>query len=522
MASTYSSSLSLQLMATGENASTWGDVTNTNLGTALEQSIAGSTDVNFSGADVTLTQSASNASQPYRYMRLRLVGAVTATQNLVVPTIQKVYIVSNTLTYPITVKTAAGTGISIPVNKTTWVYVDGVNVVDAVTTLTSLTLGSPLGIASGGTGLNTIGTNGQVLTVNGSSLSWITPSSPGTGTVTNVTTTLNGITVTNSTSTPVFSGTLGASSGGTGLTSAGTSGNVLVSNGSGWISSASSAGVTSFSTGSSGLTVNSSTGAVTINGGILGVGYGGTGGNTQASARSGLGLGSAATYNTGTSGANVPLLNGVNTWSGSQTIPDLELQSTGVQPTINLYYSNSISTKKSLQVDSTNTFRMFNAAFTAAIMSVDDVGDLTIPGALSKGSGSFRIPHPLPALTNTHQLVHSFIEGPQCDLIYRGSAVLVAGQAIVNIDHEVGMTEGTFVALCRDVQCFTTNESDWTAVKGSISGNILTIQAQDPTSMATVSWMVIGERHDKTIMDTYWTDADGNVILEPLAPVVPV
>jgi hypothetical protein len=50
-------------------------------------------------------------------------------------------------------------------------------------------------------------------------------------------------------------------------------------------------------------------------------------------------------------------------------------------------------------------------------------------GSLSKGSGSFSIPHPLPALSPTHNLVHSFIEGPQADLIYRGRATLVNGQA---------------------------------------------------------------------------------------------
>ena len=78
------------------------------------------------------------------------------------------------------------------------------------------------------------------------------------------------------------------------------------------------------------------------------------------------------------------------------------------------------------------------------------------------------------------------------------------------------MTDGTFVILCRDVQCFTTNESDWTPVKGSVSGNILTIEAQDNTSTANISWMVIGERQDKHMHDTDWTDKNGKVIVEPL------
>ena len=141
-------------------------------------------------------------------------------------------------------------------------------------------------------------------------------------------------------------------------------------------------------------------------------------------------------------------------------------------------------------------------------------GAVQVVGALSKGSGSFKIDHPLKP--ETHHLVHSFIEGPQADLIYRGVVALVGGTAQVNIDSAAGMTEGTFVALCRDVQCFTTNESDWTAVRGSVAGNILTIEAQDPTCTASINWMVIGERQDKHMYDTGWTDENGKVIVEPI------
>jgi hypothetical protein len=82
------------------------------------------------------------------------------------------------------------------------------------------------------------------------------------------------------------------------------------------------------------------------------------------------------------------------------------------------------------------------------------------------------------------------------------------------------MTEGTFVALNDNVQCLTTNEQGWTAVKGSVSGNTLTIEAQDATCTDTVSWMVIGERKDQHMIDTHWTDAAGRVITEPEKPPV--
>ena len=80
------------------------------------------------------------------------------------------------------------------------------------------------------------------------------------------------------------------------------------------------------------------------------------------------------------------------------------------------------------------------------------------------------------------------------------------------------MTDGTFVILYRDIQSFTTNESGWTAVRSSVDGNILTIEAQDNTCTDSISWMVVGERQDDHMMDTDWTDENGKVIVEPLNP----
>ncbi len=146
---------------------------------------------------------------------------------------------------------------------------------------------------------------------------------------------------------------------------------------------------------------------------------------------------------------------------------------------------------------------------------LNNSGNLVLAGSISKGSGSFKIPHPLEAKKDTHHLVHSFVEGPQADNLYRGKVALVDGTATQNIDTVAGMTEGTFAALNREVQCFTTNETGWTAVKGSVSGNVLTITAQENTCTDTISWMVIGERKDQHMYDTDWTDDDGKVIVEP-------
>jgi hypothetical protein len=163
MASTYSN-IKIQLMASGENNTTWGNVTNTNLGTALEEAIVGSADVTFASGNVTLTLTDTNASQTARHMRLRCTGTTGgSTRNLVVPSIEKPYIVANDCADSIVVKTAAGTGITVPAGKTMWVYSDGTNVVNVTTHLSSLTLGTPLPISSGGTGSSAALTQGSVV-----------------------------------------------------------------------------------------------------------------------------------------------------------------------------------------------------------------------------------------------------------------------------------------------------------------------------------------------------------------------
>jgi hypothetical protein len=262
MPSTFSP-LKIQLMATGENNTTWGDVTNLNLGTALEEAIVGSADVTFASADVTLTLTDTNASQTARNMRLRCTGTTGgSTRNLIVPSIEKPYIVKNDCADSVVVKTAAGTGITVPAGKTTWVYSDATNVVDATTHLSSLTLGTDLAVSDGGTGASTLTANGVLY---GSGTSAIA------------------------------------------ATAVGATGEVLVGNTGGAPSWAAltGIGVTSFSAGTTGLTPNSATtGAITL-AGTLGVANGGTGATTLTSGYLVKGNGTSAVsasvvYDTGT------------------------------------------------------------------------------------------------------------------------------------------------------------------------------------------------------------------------------
>lgn len=154
MASTYST-LKIELIGTGEQSGTWGTTTNTNLGTAIEEAIVGSADVAFSSSDVTVTLTDTNAAQTARNLRLNLTGTSGGARNLILGSgcqIEKPYLINNGLADTVTVKNTTGTGIAVPAGKTMWVYNNGTNVVDAVTHLSSLTLGTALPIASGGTG----------------------------------------------------------------------------------------------------------------------------------------------------------------------------------------------------------------------------------------------------------------------------------------------------------------------------------------------------------------------------------
>lgn len=198
MASTYSSNLKLQLMTTGENTGTWGNVTNVNLGTALEEAIVGTGTVTFASADVTLTLSNSNATQTARNVRLVLSGTSGGARQLVVPALEKVYIVQNNLADTCTVLVSGQTGVAVPAGKTMWLYNDGTDVRDVTTYLTTLALGTPLPVSSGGTGSNT-GVNVQ-------SVSGILPvANGGTGSATAA---FNGSLITNLNATAITSGTL--------------------------------------------------------------------------------------------------------------------------------------------------------------------------------------------------------------------------------------------------------------------------------------------------------------------------
>jgi hypothetical protein len=134
MASTYNN-LKLEIMSTGEQSGLWGATTNQNLN-ALQQAVGGQAAVVFaSDADKTLAYTNTNADQDFRAMYLNVTSGVslTATRSLIVPAVNKLYVVKNATTggKSITVKIGSSTGTTVANGETAILYATGTDVVVA-------------------------------------------------------------------------------------------------------------------------------------------------------------------------------------------------------------------------------------------------------------------------------------------------------------------------------------------------------------------------------------------------------
>jgi hypothetical protein len=133
MPSSYSTSLRIQLIGTGDQAGTWGATTNTNLGTLIEQAITGVVSIALSGSTYTLTN-LNGISDQARNAVLNFTGALSANCTVTAPAVNKVYIVANNTTggYNV-IMSSGGTTVSVAPGITSLVYCDGTNFSSAIT-----------------------------------------------------------------------------------------------------------------------------------------------------------------------------------------------------------------------------------------------------------------------------------------------------------------------------------------------------------------------------------------------------
>jgi len=158
MSSTFSN-LKFELIGNGEQSGTWGTTTNSNIGTAIEQAIVGMATLDsgdFAANVCTLTLTNTTAAQDARALCLNIAaGAVSAAGTINVPAIEKPYIVINGSSFTVTVKVSGLTGVAVPAGTRTVVYNNGTDVGTQLSWLNSLTLGTALPVASGGSGSTT-------------------------------------------------------------------------------------------------------------------------------------------------------------------------------------------------------------------------------------------------------------------------------------------------------------------------------------------------------------------------------
>jgi len=126
MASTFSTTLRLELIGDGDQSGIWGQTTNTNLGTLLEQAITGVVSITMVDANYTLSNF-NGVSDEARNAVLVVGGTNNAIRDIIAPAVEKVYIVVNSTTggYSIRVKTSSGAAVTVPNGTTQIVFCDG-------------------------------------------------------------------------------------------------------------------------------------------------------------------------------------------------------------------------------------------------------------------------------------------------------------------------------------------------------------------------------------------------------------
>ena len=212
MPSTYSTNLALELIGTGDQAGVWGNTTNTNLGTLIEQAISGYvTQAVATGTDTTITIP-NGATGVARNMYIELTGTGGTNTNLIVPSNKKLYFIFNNSTGAVTVKVSGQTGVSVPQGKKVVLVSNGTDIVNGINyiadfgtnsftvtnlTATSATITTLTGTSAGITTISSGSANITQLQSTSATITTLTGTSANIATLSGTTATFTSATVTN-------------------------------------------------------------------------------------------------------------------------------------------------------------------------------------------------------------------------------------------------------------------------------------------------------------------------------------
>lgn len=130
MPSTYSTSLKLELIANGEQSGLWGQTTNNNL-KLIEQAISGVSDIFLTDSEYTLS-TFNGLPDESRSAVISCTGSLSAPANVIAPSVQKTYIITNNTGANVTIKTSTGNGVVVLNTTSSLVYCDGTDFYTAV------------------------------------------------------------------------------------------------------------------------------------------------------------------------------------------------------------------------------------------------------------------------------------------------------------------------------------------------------------------------------------------------------
>jgi len=151
MASTYSGTLNLELQTTGENAATWGTITNNNL-QKLESAIKGYVSVAIASTTDSLTATDGTTADETSNAIIKLTGTLTGNTTMQCEAVENWYIVDNAATmgtYTLNFKPAGGTGTTdgLIAGSKHLLYTDGSTMFDVLDDAGNITANGTLDVA---------------------------------------------------------------------------------------------------------------------------------------------------------------------------------------------------------------------------------------------------------------------------------------------------------------------------------------------------------------------------------------